>query len=147
MPLKRGKPALCVQFRQTIARENSIWHLYEIFCDPVGRLCWYTSQSLASWGGTRDYQCIRFQTYSHPELKFYDDLFYPAHGALQYKGRKKRVPKNINELITPKALAYWFMDDGGCKSYKSKNRTYRFSTHSFPCSDQALLVQILRDNF
>ena len=144
MPLKRGKPALCVQFRQTIARENSIWHLYEIFRDFVGT---HPKVSHHGGGGTRDYQCIRFKTYSNPELKFYDDLFYPAHGALQYKGRKKRVPKNINELLTPKALAYWFMDDGGCKSYKSKNRTYRFSTHSFPCSDQALLVQILRDNF
>ena len=86
-------------------------------------------------GGTRDYQCIRFQTYSHPDFKFYYDLFYPAHGALQYKGRKKRVPKNINELLTPRGLAYWFMDDG--TSYRSgRHRAYRFSTHSFPLSYQ-----------
>ena len=39
------------------------------------------------------------------------------------------------------------MDDGTCKCYKSKNRAYRFSTNSFPLEDQALLVQVLRDNF
>ena len=37
IPLKR----LRVQFAQTIARENYIWHLYDIFKNPVGRLCWY----------------------------------------------------------------------------------------------------------
>ena len=46
-------------------------------------------------------------------------------------------------------LAYWFMDDG---TYiytfkKSKNRTYRFATHSFPFEDQERLVQALKDNF
>ena len=39
------------------------------------------------------------------------------------------------------------MDDGTCKSYKSKNRTYRFATHSFPFEDQEILVQALRGNF
>ena len=66
-----------------------------------------------------------------------------AGPALQYKGRKKRVPQNIHELLTARAIAYW--DDGTCKSYKSKNRTYRFSTHSF--EDQKRLVQALINNF
>ena len=88
---------------------------------------------------------MRFQTYSHSEFKFYYDLFYPAHGALQYKGRKKRVhihgvalwaerSEAHRELLTPRVLAYWFTDDG---SYTSKkNRTYRFNTQSFPLEDQ-----------
>ena len=46
-------------------------------------------------GGARDRQCIWFQTYSHTDLKFYDEIFYPIH---EYKGyrRKKRVPKDIH---------------------------------------------------
>ena len=38
---------------------------------------------------------MRFQTYSHSEFKFDDDLFYPL---LRYPegGRKKRVPENIH---------------------------------------------------
>ena len=38
---------------------------------------------------------IRFQTFSHPELKFYDSLFYLDY---KYKGcsRNKRVAENIH---------------------------------------------------
>ena len=55
--------------------------------------------------------------FGRPELKFYDDLFYPAHDP-EGPGwsRKKRVfeggfrpPKNINELFTlftPRALLF-----------------------------------------
>ena len=47
IPLKR----LRVQFAQTIARAEYIQHLYDIFHNPVGRLCKHTSESLASsWG-------------------------------------------------------------------------------------------------
>ena len=46
-----------------------------------------------SGGGARDRQCLRFRTFGNPELKFYYDLFYPAHS---YKGRKKRVAKNFH---------------------------------------------------
>ena len=63
------------------------------------------------------------------------------------KGRSGPVPENISDLLTPRSVAYWFMDDGGCKSYKSKNRAYRFSTHSFPFEDQKRLIQALQDNF
>ena len=41
---------------------------------------------------------MRFQTYSHPDFKFYDEaahLFYTAHAA-EGGGRKKRVPENIH---------------------------------------------------
>ena len=84
-------------------------------------------------------------TFGLSEFKFYDDLFYPAYGALQYKGRQKRVAENIHELLTPRVLAYWFMDDG---SYTSKkNRTYRFNTQSFPFGDQQTLIEALKMNF
>ena len=80
-----------------------------------------------SGAGARVYQSMWFRTFGHPDFKLYYDLFYPDHGAcaLQYKGRKKRVPKNINELLTPRGLAYWFMDDG--TSYRSgRHRAYKF---------------------
>lgn len=97
-------------------------------------------------GGARDRQCIRFQTYSHPDFKFYDELFYPMH---ENKGlrRKKRIPKDIDKFLTPRALAYWFMDDGTYHTNKSVTRNYVFATHSFPLEDQETLVQALRDNF
>ena len=139
-----------VQFAQTIASADYIQHLYDLFKDVVG-----TPPRVYNirWGGTRDYPSIRFKTFRHNvvptgpiDLKFYYDLFYPLQRDPE-GGRKKLVPKNIGQLLTARALAYWFMDDGTCKSYKSKNRTYRFSTHSFPFEDQEILIQALRDNF
>ena len=40
-----GPPTLRVRFEQNIARENYIWHLYDVFKDPVGILCRHTSTS------------------------------------------------------------------------------------------------------
>ena len=97
-------------------------------------------------GGARDRQCMQFRTFGHSEFKFYYDLFYPAHCALQYRGRKKRVPESISELLTARALAYWFMDDGSSYT-KNQRRYYFFSTQSFPLEDQERLVQALKDNF
>lgn len=59
IPIDKRIPGLRVQFIQTIARENYIWHLYAIFRDFVG-----TPPKVLHHrgGGTRDYQCIRFQT-------------------------------------------------------------------------------------
>ena len=69
--------------------------------------------------------------------------------------RKKRVAHNIEELLTPRAVAYWFADDVG-SYHKARGRAYKFSTNSFhpnpvrvsfsayPLEDQSLLVQVLR---
>jgi len=142
MPLYRGKPKLHVKFGQCIARAEYIQHLYSIFYDFVG-----TPPQVRNirGGGARDRQQIRFKTYSHPEFKFYDDLFYTIDDCGR---RKKRVPENIHELLTERGLAYWFMDDGDSYTKtRSHLRYYRFNTQSFLLSDQERLVEALRDNF
>ena len=81
-------------------------------------------------------------TFGLSELKFYDSLFYTVDEGFR---RKKRVAENIHELLTPRVLAYWFMDDG---SYTSKkNRTYRLNTQYFPFGDQQRLLEALKINF
>ena len=101
IPLDRGKSKLRVQFAQTIASADYIQHLYDLFKDVVG-----TPPRVYNirGGGARDRQSIWFKTYSHPEFKFYDEIFYPIH---EYKGcsRKKRVHENIHELLTPKGVS------------------------------------------
>ena len=71
--------------------------------------------------------------------------------------RKKRVAHNIEELLTPRAVAYWFADDVG-SYHKARGRAYKFSTNSFhpnpvrvsfsayPLDDQKRLVEALKDN-
>ena len=87
-------------------------------------------------------------TFGLSELKFYYEIFYPARdpSLKECAQRTKRVPENIHDLLTPRAVAYWFMDDGYCKPIKYKNRTYinyTFYNQSFPLEDQKILVQAL----
>ncbi len=103
LPLQNGKrvggaPRFCVQFEQNIA--DYVHYLYDKnFTGTPPRV-----KNLRGGG-----QSVWFRTYGNPEFKFYDSLFYPIH---EYKGsrRKKRVPENLHELLTPRALG--FMDDG-----------------------------------
>ena len=84
----------------------------------------------------RDRQSICFQTFRHNGsrrdhiyFKFYYDLFYLDY---KYKGLRRRakpgVPENIHELLTPRALAYWFMDDGSTLSRKAKRYDFFFDS-------------------
>ena len=89
---------MSVKFAQTIARADSIQHLYDIFSNPVERLCRNTPASPPSAGGAklvaRDYKSMQFQTYSNA-FGAAIRPFYPAHS---YKSltRKKRVPEEIH---------------------------------------------------
>lgn len=53
----------------------------------------------------RTYQYMRCQTVALPELGWFREQFYTQRGL-------KRVPANIQTLLTPLALAIWYMDDG-----------------------------------
>ena len=83
---------MSVEFEQNIARVDYIKHLYDLFYNFSG-----TPPRVKNIraGGARDRQSIWFKTYSHPDFKFYDSLFYPMH---ENKGlrRKKIIPKNIH---------------------------------------------------
>lgn len=73
-----------------------------------------------------------FQTISHGAFNFLAELFLFAP---QENGKQvKSIPENlILNHLTPRGLAYWFMDDGGKLDYNknSKNRSVVLNTHSF----------------
>lgn len=54
--------------------------------------------------GDKTYTGCGFRSVTCARLKPFHDLFYP--------GGKRIFPANLPELITPLALAVWFMDDG-----------------------------------
>lgn len=58
------------------------------------------------------------------------------------KKRIKIIPQNIKDLITPKSIAYWIMDDG---SYDKSN--IRICTHSFTYEEVNLLKDVLDCKF
>lgn len=85
--------------------------------------------------GGKAYYSVRFRTYSYSSLNFLQELFYP-------KNLSKRVPSNINSLLTPRALAIWFMDDGG-----KNGAGCSIATHSFPWEDVELLRLTLNERW
>jgi hypothetical protein len=59
------------------------------------------------------------------------------HGAF-YKHSKKILPENIFELLTPRMMAVWFMDDGS-----NTGEGFTLSTHSFSFEEQLRICQYL----
>lgn len=78
-----------------------------------------------------------FQTVSHPEFCFYANQFYLE--------RKKRVPVLTEPMLTPRGLAFWFMDDGSIKSKESKG--ILLNTQGFSESCVQRLIQVLQGKF
>src|SRR3989344_6503039 len=60
-----------------------------------------------------DKKVYGFTTVSHPAFRFYAQQFY--------RDGKKRMPPLIKRLMSPLALAIWFLDDGSAKSSKHKS--------------------------
>lgn len=78
-------------------------------------------------------------------MKYYGDLFYEAVYEPDFH-RVKRVPGNIQQLLSPTALAYWFMDDGDQK-WKEHSRGVRFSVNAFSQNDCELLCSVLHEKY
>lgn len=102
-------------------------------------------QQFKEWipGGIRSrikksgYEYVLFDTYSHGAFRFYAQQFYPRG--------KKEIPRLINKLLDPMALAIWFMDDGSWKS----NRHNTFIIHTLGYSKEELesIRMILKKKF
>lgn len=85
-------------------------------------------RNLVSW---------RFSTISHFEMAKYHHIFY--------QNGKKCIPDQIEKiLVSPLALAVWYMDDGSRKPY---GRGAFLHTQSFSVKDQRKLIKVLRKNF
>ena len=79
---------------------------------------------------------FQFKTLTLGVLRFYGHQFYA-------KDRKKKVPRLIHRWLTPRALAYWYMDDG----YKDKKNACLLCTDSFEKKDVEKLCTALQRNF
>ena len=88
MPLQKVKPQLNLKFAQKRANADYIQHLYDLFKYFVG-----TPPRVQN--KRSDYQSLRFQTYSHSELKFYDKLFYLDY---KYKGYRRPERSSVKFL-------------------------------------------------
>lgn len=72
---------------------------------------------------------IRFDTRTLPELHWYAARFL--------SGGRKRVPQEIEALLSPLALAVWYMDDG---HRRRDCNALRINTHAFTYEENERLV-------
>lgn len=99
---KQFKNAI-LRFRQGKIHEEYFNHLFELFKG----FCAYEKPKVQDHYNkttNKTYSSIYFNTNSLPCFNEFYDLFY-LNG-------KKIVPKNIDELLTARSLAYWSQDDG-----------------------------------
>lgn len=80
---------------------------------------------------------IGFRTYSTSLFRFYGKQFYPCG--------KKVIPIVIDKILTPLALAIWFMDDGSKKS--KKHKTYNIHTLGFSKEDLERILIVFQKKF
>ena len=83
-----------------------------------------------------------FQTSISNAFKHYGNLFYTFD--LKTNRMVKKVPINIQQLLTPLAVAYWYMDDGSMKWIRHSN-AIRICTESFSESDVSRLKKALKN--
>ncbi len=118
-----------LKIEQGAAHGDYVRHLYEVFRE------WVLSPPRSKQGQTGGVTTINlaFQTVSHVELTPFGELFY--------RRRRKIVPSGISDLLTERALAYWYMDDGSMKSSESKG--VLFNTHAFRDEEIGELISAL----
>lgn len=80
------------------------------------------------------YSAISFTTMQLPCFNAFKEMFYLVN--------VKKVPENIYQLLTPRGLAFWIMDDG------SRQRTgLHLSVYAFSNEDVDKLMFTLQDKF
>ena len=80
------------------------------------------------------YSSISFTTMQLPCFNVFRELFYVSN--------VKTVPNNIYELLTPKGLAFWIMDDGS-----KQGKGLHISVYGFSNEDVDKLMFVLQDKF
>ena len=123
-----------LKIEQSARHEPYVRHVYNLFREWT--LTPPRERTKRASNGTHSRNWT-FQTVSHEAFVTYGRQFYAD-------GRKK-VPELINHLLTPRGLAYWFMDDGSMKSRQSKGLI--LNTQAFGLADVGRLIDVLRAEF
>lgn len=122
-----------LKLEQSERHQAYLNHLYDLFrawvlTPPQRKLVMSKGHESYNWS---------FQTVSHGAFRFYAHQFYD--------GPRKQVPKLIHRWLTPRALTYWFMDDGSIKSHESKGII--LNTQGFALTEVERLCQVLEVSF
>ena len=114
---------------------NYFYHVFELFTPYLSDNFTVKEKSFIDKRTNKSYSSVNFATLSLPCFNYYKNLFYNSEGL-------KIVPSNIKELLSPKGLAYWIMDDGSIQ-----NKGLHLNTYGFSSQDVLLLKYTLENLF
>lgn len=114
---------------------NYFNHVLELFKPYVSKDFKLKTKSFINKRNNNSYSSVNFATLSLPCFNYYKNLFYNSDNL-------KIVPSNIQELLTPRALAYWIMDDGSLQ-----NKGLHLNTYGFTNQDILKLKSALENMF
>lgn len=103
---------------------NYFYHIYDLFKPYISKNLKIKSNTFVNKKNNKSYSSVYFATLTLPCFNYYKELFYMPLSIGKYK---KIVPNNINQLLTPRGLAYWIMDDGSIQNQGLHLNTYGFS--------------------
>ena len=110
-------------YGQSSLRENHLNyfnHIFELFKPFISKEYKVKSRSFIDKRYNKTYSSILFATLTLPCFTYFRELFYNLEG-------QKIIPNNINQLLTPRGLAYWIMDDGSIQNKGLHLNVYGFS--------------------
>jgi hypothetical protein len=114
---------------------NYFYHIFDLFKPFISKEFKIKSRSFVDKRTKNTYSSVLFATLTLPCFNYYRKLFYN-------KDNKKIVPLNIKQLLTPRGLAYWIMDDGSLQ-----NKGLHLSTYNFSYKEVILLKDTLENLF
>lgn len=124
-------------FSQSVKQKDYVEHCFDLFKSYIR-----PNRQIKSYMNKRNdklHEILSFETCAI--FKDYLPLFYKNEEITNR--RIKIIPSNISEMLTARAIAYWFMDDG---CYYSTNRVM-LCTHSFTLEENTLLSEVLNKKF
>ena len=114
---------------------NYFNHVFELFKPYLSKDFNPKKRSFTDKRSNKKYSSVQFATLSLPCFNYYKDLFYNSNYL-------KIVPSNIQNLLSPRGLAYWIMDDGSLQ-----NKGLHLNTYGFSNQDVLKLKFILENLF
>jgi hypothetical protein len=119
---------------------NYFNHVLELFKPYLSKEFKLKTRSFVDKRTNNSYSSVNFATLSLPCFNYYKNLFYNSDGL-------KIVPSNIQDLLTPRGLAYWIMDDGSIQNKGLHLNTYgREATNQDVLNLKNSLVNIFGEN-
>lgn len=114
---------------------NYFNHVLELFNDYISKDFILKDKAFKNKITNKEYRSVQFATLSLPCFNHYRNIFYS-------KENLKIVPLDIVNLLTPRGLAYWIMDDGSLQ-----NKGLHLNTYGFTLEDILRLKLTLENLF